>query len=376
MSDTYDNLKDGAISDFEFIFKEWKMDFYDYYNKQSKTLTWFGKKIQFRYLDNNKSNKGKGPRRGILYINEGNRVGWEAVKHYVARSKEVYVDFNPDFEFWAHKELLPRDNCERIIVTYKDNEMCPPNEVNYIESRRDNVEWFKVYGLGQTGTYSERRVYQYQIVDEIPKKAKRLPSGMDFGQSPDPTCRVDMWLDGIDLYLDEIFSENNLMPEKIQGAERDSIVDRMDQLVLREVKSIVPIEKFVRDDEFYLGYDKNKYKSIALTPDDILIKTEIRKIKSWLIIGDSSGKVELLNLRLHGYNARGVSKTKGSQGIGIKRMQSYNLKVTRKSENIINGMDSWLRKLDHNGNIIPEPDGHEPDTLVSARYVCLAKALW
>lgn len=377
MTDTYDNLKDGAISDFEFVFKEWNLDFYDYYNKVNKVCTWFGVKIQFRYLDDNKPDKGKGSRRGILYINEGNRTGWEAVKHYVARSKEVYVDFNPDFEFWAHKELLPRDNCERIIVTYKDNEMCPPNEVNYIESRRDNVEWFKVYGLGQTGTYSERRVYQYQIVDEIPKKAKRLPSGMDFGQSPDPTCRVDMWLDGIDLYLDEIFSENNLMPEKIQGAERDSIVDRMDQLVLREVKSIVPIEKFVRDDEFYLGYDKNKYKSITLTPDDILIKTEIRKLKNRMIIADSSGATEILDLRKHNYAIRGVLKPKGSKYLGVKRMQSYNLKVTRKSENIINGMDSWLRKVDHNGNIIPEPEEkHEPDCLAAARYVCLAKAYW
>ncbi len=77
MTDTYDNLNDGAISDFEFVFREWGMNFYDYYNKQKKECTWFGVKIQFRYLDNNKSQKGKGPRRGILYINEGNRTGWE-----------------------------------------------------------------------------------------------------------------------------------------------------------------------------------------------------------------------------------------------------------------------------------------------------------
>ncbi len=110
-------------------------------------------------------------RRDILYRNEGNRVKWSAVSHYIARSKEVFVDFNPDFEFWAHTELLNRDDSERIIVTYKDNEMCPKNEVKYIESRKHLTEWYKVYGLGETGTYSERRIYTFEIVDEIPLRS-------------------------------------------------------------------------------------------------------------------------------------------------------------------------------------------------------------
>lgn len=377
MTDTYDNLKDGAISDFEFVFKEWGMDFYDYYNKQDKVCTWFGVKIQFRYLDDNKPDKGKGSRRGILYINEGNRTGWQAVKHYIARSKEVYVDFNPDFEFWAHTELETKDNCKKIIVTYKDNEMCPKNEVKYIEDRRDNVEWFKVYGLGLTGTYSERRVYTFEMVaNRIPSTAKRLPNGMDFGQSPDPTCEVELYLNGIDLYINEVFCENNLLPEKLKGAERLSIVDRKDQIVLREVKSVIPIEKFIRDDEFYLGYDKEKYKHISLTSDDILIKRQIAKIKAWTVIGDSSGKTELIDLKKHGYNVRGVKKITGGLMIGMKRLQSYNIKVTEKSTHVKADLEKWMRKIDHNGNIIPEPDGHEPDTLAASRYVMLAKAIW
>ena len=353
------------------------MDFYNYYNKQDKTCYYCDKKIQFRYLDDNKPNKGKGPRRGILYINEGNRVGWEAVKHYIARSKEVYIDFNPDFEFWAHKELLPKDNCERIIVTYKDNEMCPENEVEYIEGRRHLTEWFKVYGLGLTGTYSERRVYTFEMIGNvIPKTAKRLPNGMDFGQSPDPTCEIELYLDGIDLYLNEVFVENNLMPEKIKGAERLSIVDRKDQIILKEVKSIIPIEKFTKDDEFYLGYEEEKYKDIKPNEDDILIKKEIARLKSWLTVGDSSGKTELIDLDKHKYAVRGVKKIKDGKIIGMKRLQSYNIKVTERSAHIKSDLEKWMRKIDHNGNIIPEPEGHEPDTLAAARYVMLAKAIW
>jgi len=331
LTNTYDNLKDGAISDFEFIFKEWGLNFYDYYNKQDKICYWGNSKIHFRYVDNNKPDKGKGPRWDILYINEGNRVGWEAVKHYIARSKEVFVDFNPDYEFWAHSELEPREDCEKIVVTYLDNEMCPENEVRYIESRKDNEQWYRVYGLGLTGTYSDRRIYSFEMVDEVPATAKRVPSGMDFGQSPDPTCLVDVYVEGVNLYMDQRFSQNNLMPEKIEGAERMAIVDRLE---------------------------------------------EIDFPKGWPIIGDSSGKTELKDMMKHGYNCRGVSKVKGSISTGIKRMRSYNLKVTNRSDRVKAGCESWFWKIDHNGKIVPEPDGHEPDELAAVRYVCLAKALW
>lgn len=376
MTDTYDNLKDGAISDFEFIFREWGMNFYDYYNKQDKVCTWFGVKIQFRYLDNNKPNKGKGPRRGILYINEGNRVGWEAVKHYIARSEEVYVDFNPDFEFWAHTELETKANCKKIIVTYQDNEMCPESEVKYIESRRDNEEWFKVYGRGETGTYSERRMYKYKTSTTLPDTAIRLPNGMDFGVSPDPTCEVALYLDGADLYLKEIFCENNLLPEKIKGAERDAIVDFKDRLILKEVRQNYSATDFDKDDAYYLGYNKDEYKDILPTEIDKKIIADIKRLKHWLTVGDISGKTELKDLKVHGYNVRGVKKPKGSVMDGVKRFQSYNLFVLPDSPNIIAGLNSWMRKVDHNGKIIPEPDGHEPDCLAAARYVMLAKAMW
>lgn len=378
MTDTYDNLKDGIINDYENIFDASDLNFYDYYNRQTKELYWGPSKLQFRYLADHKKGAGKSKRRDILYLNEANKFGWEAVQHYIARSAEIYLDFNPDFEFWAHSELEVRDDCEKIIVTYKDNEMCPENEVRYIESRKHMTEWFKVYGEGLTGTYSERRMYLFEMVedDAIPKTAKRLPNGMDFGQSPDPTCLIELYLDGVDLYLHEVFSENNLMMEKIKGAERDSIVDRMDRVVLKEVRSRLPMEWFSKDDEFYLGYYPENYEGIQANENDLKVISEIKKLKKWLIIGDISGKKELMDLVKHGYNARGIGKPKGSVETGIKRLQSYNIKVTRSSASIKKGLESWMRKVDHNGKILPEPDGHEPDELAAARYVMLANALW
>ena len=333
MSDTYSNLKDGIITDYEAIFQWSGLNFYDFFNKAEMTLTWGKSKIQFRYLHDLKGGSGKSKRRDMLYINEANRVGWNAVEHYIARSKEIILDFNPDYEFWAHTELAPRDDANLFITTYKDNEMCPENEVKYIESRRHKTDWFNVYGLGLTGTYSDRQIYNFKVVDnKIPAKAVKIASGMDFGKSPDPTVLMECYLDGVDLYVDEVFIENNLLPEKIKGAERPAICDRMEDL----------------------SYPKDQ-----------------------LIIGASSGATEITDLKKHGYRIKGVKKGPGSVMLGMKRLNSYDIKVTKRSETTIHAFTNWLYDEDNNGNILPPPPkSHEPDTIAAVRYVAMARPWW
>jgi phage terminase large subunit len=333
MTDTYDNLKDGAIQDFRHIFEENELEYDKYYNKSAHDINLRGSVIQFRYINDNKSDAGKSKRRDILYINEANKIGWQVASTYIGRThEEVYIDYNPDFEFWAHTEVpkLKDDKgnsiSEQIIVTYLDNEMCPQSEVDYILSRKDNIEWFRVYGLGQTGYYSERRIYKYQFCKEIPSTAIRIPSGMDFGVSPDPTILIDVWKKDNCLYVDEVFCMNNLMPEKINGAERMAIVDEL---------------------------------------------IEVKHSKGQLTIADSAGAIEIRDMRKYGYNVRGVKKPTGSIVPGINKLRGYDIYLTKRSINMKNGIEKWFFKVDINGKIIPEPEGHEPDGLAALRYVIM-----
>ena len=336
MSDTYDNLKDGAISDFENVFESVGLAFGNYYNKSTKDVTLpGGGLIQFRYISDTKKEAGKSKRRQKLYINEANKIGWETAERYIGRTHgDVYIDYNPDYEFWAHtqvphiKDKEGNSISEQIIVTYLDNELIPESELQYILSRKDNKDWFRVYGLGQTGFYSDRLIYKYEFFDELPADAKRVPSGMDFGLSPDPTILVDLWVKDNKLYADEVFCENGLMPEKIRGAERMAIVDKMEEVGFK---------------------------------------------KGWLIVGDSSARDSIVDMRKYGYNIHGVSRPPGSQIEGIKKVKSYDLLITRRSENIKKGCESWFFKVDHNGKIVPEPDGHEPDGLAAIRYAMSIK---
>jgi phage terminase large subunit len=333
MSDTYKNLKDGAITDFKGQFESSELDWDKSFNKTDNDLKVNESIIQFRYITDTKADAGKSKRRDILYLNEGNKFGWEVASTYIGRTHEdVYIDYNPDFEFWAHTQIPKlRDKqgdsiSEQIIVTFKDNEMCPESEVDFIESRKDNVSWYRVYGLGLTGFYSERMIYSYQFCDKIPDTAKRINSGLDYGVSPDPTALVDLYIDGVNLYADEVFCLNNLMPEKIAGAERMSIVDKMN---------------------------------------------EIKYPKGQLIIGDSSGRVSILDMRKHGYNVIAVKKYTGSVLDGIAKVKAYNLFITKRSINIKKGIESWFWKVDPNGKIIPEPATHEFDCGAAIRYAVM-----
>lgn len=334
MTDTYDNLKDGSINDFKNQFDAADLDWDNNYNKSEKNLKLGQSIIQFRYISDIKGSAGKSKRRDILYINEANKIGWEVASTYIGRTHEdVYIDYNPDFEFWAHTEVPKLKDgkgnsiSELIIVTYQDNEMLPESEINFILSRKDNVSWFRVYGLGETGFYSERQIYDYTFIKEIPGDAKRIPSGMDFGVSPDPTTLIDVYNKGNNLYVNERFCMNNLLPEKLEGAIRMSIVDKLD---------------------------------------------EIKHNKGQLIIGDSSGATEINDIRKYKYNIKGVKK-KGNDSVmqGINKLRGYNLFITRNSTTLKNGIEKYHFKVDHNGKIIPEPDGHEPDGLAALRYVIM-----
>ncbi len=326
---TYPQLKDGVISDMKTIFTFAGLDFDDCFSATTKNINIYGSQIQFRNLDNIDYHKSKGARRDYLYINEANRVAYASVEQMITRTiKETYIDFNPDREFWVHEKVLKggRDDVDFIILTYQDNECISEGERKEIEMRRLNVNWWRVYGEGQLGVYSDRQIYQFEFIDEIPADAKRIPSGMDFGLSPDPTTLVDLYVKGNWLIADEVFTENNLMPEKIQGAERMSIVDKMQEV----------------------GFPKGH-----------------------TIFADSASRTSIASMRNNGYQVYGANKYSGSVIEGIKIIKSYDLKITKRSSALKKGIESWFFKIDDNSKIIPEPDGHEPDQLAAIRYAML-----
>ena len=342
VTSTYPLLKDGTIQDFKNICESTGVDFETYFNKSEKNFNYHnGSVIQFRNLDSIDHHKGKGARRDILFVNEANRCGYTSLEHLITRTdKYIIYDYNPDIEFYIHDFMKEnKEDVDFLIVTYKDNSQIPLGELNEIKKRIKSSKlpgaseqlknWVRIYAYGELGTYTESQIYSYQFFDKIPDEAKRIPSGMDFGESPDPTILIDIWNYDNNLYVDEAFTENNLMPEKVDGADRDSIVDRLE---------------------------------------------EVKHLKGWMIIADSANRKAIFDIRKHKYNIRGVKKTPGSVKEGRKILRGYNIFITRRSTSMKEGFEKFHYKIDPNGKIIPEPASHEPDGIAALRYVVMEQS--
>ncbi len=355
VAETIPAVKDGCVDIFKAVMQDTNRWIQDHWIGSPMEYTFSnGSRIQFKSFDSIGKAKASG-KRDILFLNEGNHIPYSIADTLMVRSKETYIDFNADEDFWAHSEVLKEPNSEFLQLTYLDNEALPPEILEELIIKRNKAfynpelprdklfdksniksdywaNWWRVYGLGEIGAYSERNIYSFSVVSEIPGGAIRIPSGMDFGQSPDPTVLQNIYYKDGELYIDTVFIQNNLMPEKIEGAKRDAIVDKMGQ---------------------------------------------INFPKTQMIVGDSSGKTELKDLMKHGYRVKGVKKGGNSVELGMKRLKSYHINITSRSTETIEDFQKWLYDVDDNGKIIPQaPKAHEPDTIVCVRYVAMARPLW
>lgn len=192
VSETLPHLKKGAIRDFLSI-----MEAQGYYQESRWNRSDFiytfetGSKIEFFSADT--PAKVRGPRRDILFINEANNISFETYTQLAIRTNEViYIDYNPVTEFWAHTELGSQEH-DFLIVTYKDNEALPQAIVTEIESRRNNKNFWRVYGEGQIGL-AEGIIYpNWKPIDEVPDSARLLRRWLDYGYTNDPTAIGEIW---------------------------------------------------------------------------------------------------------------------------------------------------------------------------------------
>lgn len=201
VSDTFPNLRTGAMRDFLDICRETNILEACTWNKTNSTLEMpNGSIIEFYSVD---TMGAHGARRDLLYVNEANRISWDTFSQLEVRTREqVILDFNPVNEFWAHTELInnpDRTDVEFLKVTYKDNEALDDATVNAIEQRRGDgaSNWWRVYGLGEIGSL-EGNVYEgwcSYSAEDMNKSAKLVRYGVDFGFSNDPTAVVAVYED-------------------------------------------------------------------------------------------------------------------------------------------------------------------------------------
>ena len=129
----------------------------------------------------------------------------------------VIVDYNPTHEFWAHTELGPDPRFRQIVSTYKDNRFLTAAQIEDIEKGKKNANWWRVYGLGQTGQL-EGVIYNFEQIDQMPDNAGLVRiGGLDYGFTNSKTAGVDILADvrRKELYLDEMFYNTGMLNSDI-----------------------------------------------------------------------------------------------------------------------------------------------------------------
>lgn len=296
VSETFPHLRRGAMRDFLNILKT-----QGYYDDDSWSRTEFiytfpnGSQIEFFSID--QADKLRGPRRNRLFINEANRVSYDAFTQLEIRTSDyIFADYNPSEEFWYHEHLEgKRDDIDFIILTYKDNEGLHPNVVATIEKRQSNKQWWQVYGLGLLGEITGRIYTGWNIIKEIPHEARLIRYGLDFGYSNDPTALVAVYKYNDGYILDELCYQtemrNSIIADLIKEQPDKALViaDSAEPKSIAEIKLAgVPIVPCVKGkDSITSGIDKVQDQSISITENSV---AGIKEYRNYLWATDRDGK--------------------------------------------------------------------------------------
>jgi phage terminase large subunit len=317
VAETIPHLRRGALKDFIKILK-WTNRFNE--NQFNKSLLTYefknGSVIEFFSADD--SSKLRGARRDILYINECNNVTFDSYNELAIRTrKEVYLDFNPANEFWVHTELKNEPDSDFLILTYKDNEALDQSIIDQIEKNKEKAKtstywanWWKVYGEGQLGMLEGVVFSNWKQIDTIPKEAKLLGIGLDFGYTNDPTAII------------EIYNYNG-------------------QRIVNE-----------------LAYQTG------------LLNSEIAKLlpKHVPVYADSSEPKSIDEIKRFGITIKGVTKGKDSINYGIDVIQRQEYLVTANSQNLIKELRSYVWDTDKQGKRLNKPIDFNNHAIDAFRY--------
>ena len=125
VAETLPAVKEGALDIFKTVMFDTGRWMENHWNASTLTYT-FGNRsrIQFKSFDSVGKAKSSG-KRDVLFLNEANHIAFDIADALMIRSKETWIDFNPDNEFWVHTEVLTEPNSEFLLLTYHDNEALP-----------------------------------------------------------------------------------------------------------------------------------------------------------------------------------------------------------------------------------------------------------
>ena len=315
VSETLPHLKKGAIRDFEGIMGVSLKDDPNW-NETDHIYTFpKGGKLEFFSVDN--SARCQGPARKRLFVNEGIHIKYDTFRQLAVRTTGIiFIDLNPEYSGWIEEKIQPRKNCLTIHSTYKDNDYLTPEQVDEIESNKQDANWWRVYGLGLVGQLEGLIFPDFEQVDELPEGLIDT-YGQDYGFTNDPSTLIHTKIDTARkaLYFDELYYRKGMLNSDMAAAMEENHVPK----------------------------------------------------RGAPIYGDCAEPKTIADLGTYGYNVKPCYKAtrKAEQ---LQQMKGWKIYVTKRSVNLIREFRAYTWQSDKDGNRLNEPIGINDHAIDAARY--------
>ena len=311
---TFPSLRATVMRDFIEILNTYQIYRDENHNKSNSEYHLFGNLVEFTSLD--QSQKIRGRKRDLLFINEGNELYWEDWQQLIFRTQErIVIDFNPSDEYhWIYDNVITREDCAFFKTTYLDNPFLEDVIKDEIERLKEtDDQYWQIYGLGERAT-SISTIFKYVETKQIPFDAKLVAYGMDFGYSNDPTTFVSVFTLNYNLYIKE-----------------------------------------------------HLYRT-QMTTNDIHTFLKEQNLLKNPIYADSAEPRLIAELRRMGHNIFPSLKGKDSINAGIDLLKRYKIHITSDSNNAIQEFRNYKWKEDRAGKLINVPEDKHNHIIDPTRY--------
>lgn len=290
------------------------------FNKVESQFLYNGHLVEFLSVDD--SQKIRGRKRNIAFLNEANELTMEDFRQINMRTTDYLIlDFNPsDPVHWIYDEIIPRDDCDTWITTYRDNKFLSKDLVFEIERMRErDPDYWRVFGEGQKAVFTARQIFTnwtFKPLSEFPEFDRNIEGviGLDFGYTNHPTAAAYIVRKGDTIYIHELIYKT--------GLTNSDIID--------ELK--------------HLGYSQT------------------------LIFYDAAEPKSGEEMKRLGMYVKAAVKGTGSINAGISLLKEFDIVVSQESKNIIKEYHSYYWEELRDGTIINKPMDRFNHAMDAIRY--------
>lgn len=287
-------LKAGALRDFVEIMNN--MGLYDESNHNKSEGTYMLNTNLIEFISIDQPQKIRGRKRNYLFINEANELNYEDWIQLILRTStpasekeksKIVLDYNPSMEeHWIYEKVIPRDDADFYVTTYKDNlPFLPLDQIQEIERLKEaDEQYWNIYGLGQKGGSRELIYNHWQTCDDLPRQSP-IFYGVDFGYH-NPSVLVEVEIFQNRIYVNELIYQSSLTTNDLVTQFENYSITRRNRMYAdsAEPKTIEEIHRagynIAKSDKSVIdGIMKIKSMPLYITDRSTNLLKEIRNYK-------------------------------------------------------------------------------------------------